>query len=727
VAADEVKNGSREWYRVLFEDSPLCILILERATSRLFYANPSICRMLGYSTEQILQHSLAAIFPPVAFTYAQTEIASMAQREKAIAEAVPCLRTTGEIFYADIIATQMWMGGEESILCCFMDATERKRTLETLQVRSLAEQEFADKLTVLSEITTELSKTESMDSLCRRAIELATLRLQFERCSIWFISADRSRIMGSFGVSDTGEVVDERGTSLPIEPHWNSLPVIQGQVPFLFLTDVPLYTVGKVVGFGANITVPLWDGQTVIGFLSADNLIRHTQWTDRDCKILQLLASAIAHLYSLKRAEEALHASHLAERNFSDRLTVLSEVTTELSKAASLDALCQQAVILARKKLRFDRISTWFISEDRAKMHGSYGVDARGEITDERGVELPIDFSADVAAVILGLKPIHQITNARLYTQGILEGYGARISAGLWDGEKVIGFISTDNLVSRLPFDEHDCEILRLFASAVGHLCSLKRAEEALNKLTAELEQRVADRTGQLEISNKELDAFNYSISHDLRAPLRAMEGFSRILEEDYGDQLDLKALNFLHRIRMASQRMNELISDLLHLSRLTRSDMRRVSVDVTSMAESVVHELRAAAPDRKVEVIISPGMQVRADPHLLQIALENLLGNAWKFTGKTPNARIEILADQTHPPVVFQVRDNGAGFDMRYADRLFGVFQRLHKADEFEGTGIGLSIVQRIVHRHGGKIWADSESARGASFFFTLEGPPLS
>jgi light-regulated signal transduction histidine kinase (bacteriophytochrome) len=236
-----------------------------------------------------------------------------------------------------------------------------------------------------------------------------------------------------------------------------------------------------------------------------------------------------------------------------------------------------------------------------------------------------------------------------------------------------------------------------------------------------QLEARVAERTAELTAVNHELEAFAYSVSHDLRAPLRSVDGFSQALLEDCADQLDAQGQDYLQRIRGASQRMGQLIDDLLHLSRLTRSEMHWERVDLSALAESIAAGLQASQVERQVTVDIAPGIVTRGDASLLQVVLENLIGNAWKFTAKQAQARIEFGAMQSDNEQVFWVRDDGVGFDMAYAEKLFGAFQRLHSVAEFEGSGIGLATVQRIVHRHGGRIWAEGEPGLGATFSFAL------
>ncbi len=226
-----------------------------------------------------------------------------------------------------------------------------------------------------------------------------------------------------------------------------------------------------------------------------------------------------------------------------------------------------------------------------------------------------------------------------------------------------------------------------------------------------------------LELSNKELEAFSYSVSHDLRAPLRSIDGFSQALVEDCADTLDAEGKDHLQRIRGAVQRMAELIDALLTLARVTRSEIRREAIDLSGMARTVAADLRQRAPERRAEFVIADGLAATGDVRLLRVALENLLENAWKFTARRPSARIEFGA-LAHPggKRAYYVRDNGAGFDMAYADKLFGAFQRLHAQAEFQGIGIGLATVRRIIRRHGGTIWAEGAPDRGATFHFTLE-----
>lgn len=248
-----------------------------------------------------------------------------------------------------------------------------------------------------------------------------------------------------------------------------------------------------------------------------------------------------------------------------------------------------------------------------------------------------------------------------------------------------------------------------------------RRMDGAIQRLNEELEHRVVERTQQLEAANKELEAFSYSVAHDLRSPLRGIDGFSQMLIEQHASNLGPEGVEQLFRVRQAAQRMATLIDDLLQLARVARTTLQRRPVDLSQLAHTVTARLRRAHTGRAIEVAIQDGLVVEGDERLLQVVLENLIGNAWKFTSKVAHARIEVGARAQDAARVHFVRDNGAGFSMQYADRLFGTFQRLHSDSEFEGTGVGLAIVQRIILRHGGQIWAESAVDQGTTLSFVL------
>jgi len=268
--------------------------------------------------------------------------------------------------------------------------------------------------------------------------------------------------------------------------------------------------------------------------------------------------------------------------------------------------------------------------------------------------------------------------------------------------------------ISLSPIETEDGTMV---ASAIRDITDRKLAEEKVRELNESQHRHAV----QVEAANKELEAFSYSVSHDLRAPLRSIDGFSLTLSEDYGDVLDDEAKRLLDRIRSATKRMAQLIDDLLNLARVTRTEMRHEVVDLGALAKIILADLQSADPERHVQCVVGESIIGNGDSRLLRVVLENLLGNAWKFTMNKPQARIELGISHEDGKSVYFVRDDGPGFDMAYVDKLFGTFQRLHTATEFPGTGIGLASVRRIIHRHGGRTWAEGEVGKGATFSFTL------
>jgi PAS domain S-box-containing protein len=324
----------------------------------------------------------------------------------------------------------------------------------------------------------------------------------------------------------------------------------------------------------------------------------------------------------------------------------------------------------------------------------------------------PPDITKVIAAFDPDGAPIIEAAYRRLIAEG--EPYDLELGLIRPDGERIWVHAIGRPVIER-------GRVVRV-AGTISDVTDRRRAQEEIRTLNAELEQRVAQQTEDLRASNQELEALVYSVSHDLRAPLRAMSGFSSMLLADYAEQVDERGQHYLSRVRAGAQRMGTMIEQLLQLSRVSRAELRREPIDLSDLARQIADELQTAEPERQVEFAIADRLTAEGDRELVRIVLENLLGNAWKFTSTREHARIEIAGGERDDRSEFVVRDNGVGFDMEHAGQLFKAFQRLHRADEFPGTGIGLASVQRIIARHGGQISAHSEIGRGATFTFTLE-----
>jgi signal transduction histidine kinase len=300
-------------------------------------------------------------------------------------------------------------------------------------------------------------------------------------------------------------------------------------------------------------------------------------------------------------------------------------------------------------------------------------------------------------------------------------GFCSAIVVPMRHGTNTLGVLTLVSAESEKEFDEKDLTVAEELARRAAIAVDNARLYRSVSEMNEQLEHRVRERTSELETVNRELEAFSYSVSHDLRSPLRSIDGFSQALAEDCAEAIDDTGRDYLRRIRNAAQRMGHLIDDMLSLARVARREMVIEAVDLSAMASATMQDVMQDGSGRKAVIVIQPGVVAKGDRGLLQIVLDNLLRNAWKFTSRKDATRVEFGVEQRDGERVFFVRDNGAGFNMMYADKLFGPFQRLHGMKEFEGTGIGLATVQRIIARHGGRVWAYARVDEGASFYFTL------
>jgi PAS domain S-box-containing protein len=276
------------------------------------------------------------------------------------------------------------------------------------------------------------------------------------------------------------------------------------------------------------------------------------------------------------------------------------------------------------------------------------------------------------------------------------------------------------NLHCNAIMDEVD--YIYRYRVSISDITEKKMAELKLTAYRDQLEKKVAERTEELELRSKELEAFSYTIAHDLRSPLRTITSFSQILLTDAGLKLDQEEQDSLQRVIASAKYMAELIDDILKLSKVNRSDFVTNNINLSQLAWDIINDLQENDKERSVAIKVAPGLRCKGDKRLIHIAMENLLGNAWKYTSKEAQATIEVGSIEENGKKIIYVRDNGAGFDMKYADKLYTPFQRLHRQEEYEGTGVGLATLQRVIHRHGGEVWAESEVGKGATFYFTLK-----
>ncbi|MBI5000543.1 MAG: PAS domain S-box protein [Euryarchaeota archaeon] len=419
---------------------------------------------------------------------------------------------------------------------------------------------------------------------------------------------------------------------------------------------------------------PLKRGEEVFGVIAVQSYTNPRAYDEKDKAVLQFVSHQIANAIDVVRAEEALRESNEYLNNLFDHANT--------------------PIIVWDTQYKITRFNRAF-----EKLTGRTAKEVIGRSIEILFPPALVDSSMELITETTGGERWEVVEIQILHADG-------SVQTVLWNSATVM---DTD---AKTP----------IATIAQGQdITERKRAEEEIRKLNAELERRVRDRTAQLEVANRELESFSYSVSHDLRAPLRCIDGFGQVLVDEYSNKLDDEGKEYLDRIRAGAQKMGMLIDDLLKLAQVSRAEMRSVDVDLTAMARAIASDLKASGPGRNVDFAIADGLKAVGDPGLMKVLLVNLLGNSWKFTGKHEAARVEFGKAPKDGANAFFVKDDGAGFDMTYVNKLFSPFQRLHSAEEFAGTGIGLATVQRIVHKHGGRVWAEGTVEKGATIYFTF------
>jgi signal transduction histidine kinase len=401
---------------------------------------------------------------------------------------------------------------------------------------------------------------------------------------------------------------------------------------------------------------------------------------------------------------------------------VLSEVSTTVASVLDPLAVLNKVADAVFTSVGPNGTALFTANHDRQKLEAAI---VRGEAWSHlRDAAYPIDES--VAAWITRMQDLFsQAIDAQLIPQHPWPQLGTAVAVPMLAGGRLNGMIAFEPVGPHRRVTRGELRVLSILASAAAAALDHALLIRDIRQLNQTLEERVRTRTAELEMANKDLEAFSFSVSHDLRAPLRAIGGFAQLLREQHGTRLGEQAMGYLARIETASHRMGDIIEGLLRLSQASRLKPRYEALDLAELAREIAADLQAAQPHRSVQLLVQAPLPCCGDRQFLQTALENLLGNAWKFTARRADARIEVGMTMQDDRSVFFVRDNGAGFDPSGAAKLFEAFQRLHSAQHFPGTGIGLATVQRIIRNHGGDIWAEGQSGKGAAFYFTLPGSP--
>jgi PAS domain S-box-containing protein len=662
---DDGLRASEQRYRDLFEYNPQPMWVFDYESLRFLAVNQAAVKHYGYSRDEFLSMTVCDI-RPVEDVPPLLDLLKEARRGLPVTRHHRHRKKDGTIIDVEIGRYNLVMDGREAAMILITDITERKQAEE--------------RAAAFSELGHRLSAASTPQEATRIIIETADRLFGWTACRLE-LGPVRSGLMEIvYGVETINGRRSEIPAALAKASQLTTRALEQGGqlVPSdsagLFVTRQPGVAAEAV---GTIMAVPVRKEQRVLGALSLESQPARP-YTPQDLQSFQALADHCGGALERIRAETALRES---------------DQRLHLALAAS-------------------RMGIWTIElQGRPRFISSPELDAIFGLK-------PGEFEGSEQTLFAFIHPEdHHMVRATMARAIKAEGE-YELEFRILPRDRPIGWLLARGCSC---FDARG-KPSRLIGVAFD-ITARKLSENEVLRLNLELEHRVAERTAALEAINKELESFSYSVSHDLRAPLRSIRGFSEVLLDRYGGKLDDRGREFLRRACESSNQMDLLIDDLLNLSRIGRTELHHQPVDLSALANSIADQLRAEEPKRAVKFSITAGLQTGGDERLLRIALENLLRNAWKFTANQPKARIEF-GETPGPQPAFFVRDNGVGFDMAYASRLFGVFQRLHSTAEFPGSGIGLATVQRILNRHGGRAWAESAVNQGATFYFSLPQP---
>ncbi len=850
------------WFRSLVENGPNHIVTFLDNQYQIQYMNGPV---EGFTMEQVIGTSLFDYLPVEYHNLARAVFETVIRTGQPGHYELQCARQDGTVSQVSTRALPIIESGQMTgITLVTTDITGQKEAEDALRAGEEIARVFQEKLKTLHEISLELSKADTLNDLCRLAVELGASRLGFDRLGLFLYDPDAQTMIGTYGIDQHGQVKAFRDVRIGFDPRKSrrTEQILRQKGETFVWDNQALYDAEQVVGYGWNASAALWHEDEPIGWLVADNLLRQRSLEPNQLELLKLYSITIGHLIIRKRTEETLkvkeaaiessinaialadldaqltyvnhsflelwgyeaeadvlgrplrsfwqnpdsatkvaHAlqtdgawfgelvgqkrdgtlvdvqvsAHMVKdtigksiclmasflditehkraedallvseeiaRAFQEKLKTLHEISLELSKADTLNDLCRLAVELGASRLGFDRLGLFLYDPDAQTMVGTYGIDRRGQVKAIGEVWLGVGPDTRTAQILRQKGETFVWENDVLFDGDQVVGYGWNASAALWHEDEPIGWLVADNLLRQRPLEPNQLELLKLYSITIGHLVTRKRTEETIRKLNEELEQRVIERTAELQAANEEIKNFAYIVSHDLRAPLVNLKGFAaelgaalKVLDDGCSEVFPLidsakrvavtRAFQedipeALHFIDTSVTQMDSFTKAILKLSRMGRLDLELVEVDVSSIVEKTLETLRYQITQQGVQVTVGSLPPVVADFVSMEQIFGNILSNAVAYLVPDHPGEIEISGERTAHETLFRIRDNGCGIAKEDMDKIFAPFRRAGRQD-VPGEGMGLAYVQTLMRRHGGRIWFESELGVGTTFTFTI------
>jgi PAS domain S-box-containing protein len=668
---EEALRASEAQFRTLIEKAPVAVVVTRNG--KVSYVNQKWMQNFGYQRiEDVVDRPVTDYIAP---DYREASRERGRQRALGLPVAAEFetvgLRADGSQFPGHAAVAQVKIEDGPANVTFVTDITERKQ---------IEQREHATMrgLRAVVEAADELIPIADMDEFYRRAVELGREKLKLERTGLVLLDPTNQFLCGTYGTDDKGHTIDERTRLIPADDHpqlfnLSNRSWISTNIELIYWDGQAKQEVARGWNIGTSIRI----GDEPIGIFFNDTALSKTPINPAQQEIVILYCSLLGNILERKRAMELLGQSE-------KRYRMISELISDYAYAYTVQP-------------DGTFFTDWMTDDSFRRLTG-------------------FDWTEIGSAFTL-----YHPDDAASARQGVAEAIKGQSGQGEYRIITKSGELRWLQIHRQAEWDANKERVIRFYGAAQD-ITERKQAEAQIRELNAALEQRVAERTAQLEAANHELEAFAYSVSHDLRAPLRAMDGFARTLMEFYPDALPERGQHFLDRIQQNAQKMGRLIDDLLMFSRLGRKTLQTEAIDQNQLIHSLLADLKTDNLLEGVSIAVGDLPGCCADASLLRQVWYNLIMNAVKYSRKKPEPHVEIGAqtDQANP-VTYFVKDNGVGFDMRFADKLFGVFQRLHSAHDYEGNGIGLATVHRIIARHGGRVWAEGEIDRGATFYFSL------